>query len=130
VGRRPSPYPTELELAVLKVLWREGPLSVRALRDTLATGPRPRDLAHTTVITVLTILAAKGYVRREKVGNAHVYHPLVPEAQVSGRMLQDLVDRVFDGSAKALMLQLLQTADLDADELRELRRLLGRKAQE
>ena len=125
--RPASKHPTELELAILKILWRDGPLPVRDARDALAAD---RDLAYTSVMTVMNIMVEKGYLRRRKQGARYVYRPVVGQEATSRRMLGDLVDRVFDGSASAAMVNLLDAADLDADELREIRALLGRKAEE
>jgi BlaI family transcriptional regulator, penicillinase repressor len=124
MARRPSPHPTELELAILKILWREGPLSGRQIRDALAAF---RDLAYTSVMTIMKIMTRKRYARRRKVEGNYVYQSCVAEETVGREMLGDLVDRVFDGSAAAVMLNLLETADLDERELREIRRLLNRK---
>ena len=61
---------------------------------------------------------------------AFLFSPLVAKQQVTGKMMGDLVSRVFDGSPAAMMLNLLETSDLDADELTELKRLINRKAKE
>jgi predicted transcriptional regulator len=125
--RPASKHPTELELAILKILWRHGPLPVRDVRDALAPD---RDLAYTSVMTVMNIMVEKAYLRRRKQGARYIYRPVVGEEATSRRMLGDLVDRVFDGSASAAMVNLLDTAELDPDELREIRALLDRKAEE
>jgi predicted transcriptional regulator len=127
MARQPSPFPTELELEILKILWRDGPASVRQVQDRLASS---RKLAVTSVTTVMNIMADKGYVSRAKTGGRYVYRPRVSEALTSRRMLGDLVERVFDGSAAAVMLNLLETADLGHEELRQLQRLIRRKAKE
>lgn len=125
MARPASKHPTELELEILKVLWRSGPLTVRQVRDALA-----RDLAYTSVMTVMTIMLDKGYLIRRKGGASYVYRPLVTEQATRGQMLKDLVRRAFDGSAAAVMVNLLESADLDEAELSELRALLKRKARE
>ena len=127
MARPASRHPTELELEILKILWREGPLPGRSIRDALAGF---RDLAYTSVMTVMKIMTEKKYVRRRKVAGNFIYYPRVTEATVSQRMLRDVVDRVFDGSAAAVMLNLLQTADLDERELEEIRQIINRKAKE
>ena len=127
MSRSPSRHPTELELEILKVLWRDGPLSVRQVRDALAP---TRDLAYTSVMTVLGILAGKGYVTRTMRDGRHVYRPKVAERAVSRRMLGDLVDRVFDGSAAAVLVNLIETSDLDPEEIRRIREIIDRKVKE
>ncbi len=124
-----SEYPTELELELLKVLWAESPLPVRDVRRRLAE-QSGRALSHSTVITMLNIMHDKGYVRRQKEGKAFLFAPRAAKDEVVGGMLGDLVTRAFDGSPAAMALNLIDTADLDADELAELRRLISRKAKE
>jgi predicted transcriptional regulator len=72
-------------------------------------------------------MTKKGYLKRRKQGGRYVYSPKVAERSVSRRMLRDLVNRVFDGSAAAAMLNLLETADVDEGELRQLREMIKRK---
>jgi len=127
MARPASKHPTELELEILKILWRDGPGNVRAVRDALAPS---RELAYTSVMTIMNIMTKKGSLRRAKEGASYVYRPRVTEKATGRRMLGDLMDRVFDGSAKAVMLSLLETSDMDDEEIRELRSLLKRKPKE
>lgn len=122
-------HPTELELEILKVLWQESPLPVRDVRARLET-ESGRSLAHSSVITMLNIMHHKGFLKRRKVGNAFLFSPKVKKERVTGRMMGDLLSRAFDGSPSAMVLNLLETADLDAEELAELRRLINRKSKE
>ncbi len=130
MARPASRYPTELELEILKILWDRGPLPTRDVRVALAAGGTGRDLAHTSVVTILNIMVKKKYLRRTKCGAAYTFHPLVERDGISQTMLDDLVDRVFDGSAAHLMLNLLERTDLEAGEIRRLRELIRRKAKE
>lgn len=147
MARPASRYPTELELQILKILWRDGPMLVRDVRKALADGPvddqlrdddqprpaaqaRGRKLAHTTVITILNTMVEKKYLRRTRDANAYVYHPRIAARDTTQRMLADLVERVFDGSAGAVMLSLLETTDIDDDELNQVRQLIDRIAKE
>jgi predicted transcriptional regulator len=127
MARRSSRYPTELELEVLKVIWRDGPSTVRQVRDALADF---RDLAHNSVMTIMTIMADKGYLARKRQGKGYVYSPLVTKEETTGGMMGDLVDRVFNGSAVAAMVNLLKTGDIDEEELAKLQDLIQRKATE
>ncbi|TWU06315.1 BlaI/MecI/CopY family transcriptional regulator [Stieleria varia] len=130
MARPNSEHPTELELQILKVLWDEEPMTVRAVRDALAAGGR--DLAHTTVITMLSTMVDKGQIEKlEPIqGKAFRFSPLHQREDVSRGMLGDIVDRVFDGSAEAVMLSLFDVADLDEVELANLRKLLNKKMKE
>ena len=126
MARRQSSHPTELELQILKILWQRSPQPVREIRQTLAEAGR--DLAHTTVITTLGVMVDKKYVRRKRVANAFLFEPRVTQAATSEGMVNDLVERVFDGSPAALMASLFNASDLDPEELKQLRRLINRKA--
>ena len=129
MARSGSEHPTQLELEILKVLWGEAPLPVREVRSRLASGAG-RALSHSAVITMLNIMVRKGYLRRKKQGKAFLFEPKVKRESVAGGMMGDLLSRVFDGSPTAMVLNLIETADLDAEELAELRRLIARKAKE
>lgn len=121
-------YPTELELQLLKILWDEAPLPVREVRQRLAD--QGHDVAHTTVITVLNIMVDKKFLKRKKQKNAFLFSPKVKRSNVCGGMVGDFLERVFDGSARDLMLSLLQTSDVDSEELREIRRMIDQKTRE
>ena len=126
--RPASDYPTELELQILRILWRESPLPVREIRQRLAD--EGRDIAHTSVITTLNILVRKKYLQRTKHKNAFLFQPRVSQDNVSQKMLGDVVDRVFDGSATAVMLSLLGCSEIDQAELKELRSIIQHKLKE
>jgi len=127
MARRPSRHPTELELEILKISWRQGPATVRQVRDQLN---KLRPLAYTSVMTVMNIMVKKGYLQRSKQGVSYVYRSRISRQTSTRRMLSDLVDRVFDGSASAVMLNLLETADIDQSDLQELHELINRRAKE
>lgn len=129
MARSEAEYPTELELEILKILWDESPLLVRDVRAQLEEQAN-RPLAHSSVITMLNIMHRKGYLRRRKEGKSFWFSPRVEKNSVSGGMMNDLASRLFDGSPSAMVLNLLETADLDADELAEIRRMITRKAKE
>lgn len=128
MARPPSEYPTELELEILKILWQEAPRTVEAVRETLAA--QGRELSHSSVITMLNIMVRKDYVERTKNGRAFEFTPLVREDEVGREMVNDLVTRVFDGSASTLMLRLLETSDVDAQELAEIGKLIQKAAKD
>ena len=126
--RSASQHPTELELTILKILWRMAPQTVQEVRERLSASER--ELAHSSVITIMNIMVRKRLLKRTKRGRAFEFLPVVTEEAVGQRMLLDLVDRVFEGSAKAVMLTLLETSDVDHEELTEMRRIIQRAAKE
>jgi len=125
--RPASKHPTELELAILKILWQDGPASVREVRDNLAGF---RKLAYTSVMTIMNIMTRKGYLKRTKKGKTFTYSPLVSKKETTRGMLSDIVERLFDGSATTAVLNLLETGEIDEKELIELRKLLDQKGKE
>ncbi|GAB5403176.1 MAG: hypothetical protein Aurels2KO_14070 [Aureliella sp.] len=129
MARSESEHPTELELAILKVLWRESPLPVREVRARLESDAN-RPLAHSTVVTMLNIMHRKGFVTRRKKANAFLFSPKQQRQNVVGKMMGTFVSSVFEGSATDLVSNLLETRDLDAEELGELRKLIAKKAKE
>jgi len=129
MARPGSDYPTELELEILKVLWEEAPLPVREVRERLEE-QAARTLTYSSVITMLNIMVRKGYLRRRKKGKAFLFSPKVEKQNVSGGIIGDVMARLFDGSPAAMMLSLLETADLDPEEISTLRKLINRKAKE
>lgn len=130
MARAASEYPTELELQILKVLWENSPQTARQIRDMLAE--RGRALAHTSVITTLQKMVDKQQLDQldPVEGKALRFSPLISDQQVSRGMLGDLVDRVFDGSAEAVMLSLFDVTQLDEESLKRLRKAFNQKMKE
>ena len=128
MARPKSENPTELELEILKILWDTAPLSVRDVRERLEKNGR--QLTHSSVITMLNIMVRKEYLKREKEGKAFLFSPTESKQDVTGGIVGDVVSRLFGGSTSAMMLNLLETGELDADELGEIRKLINRKVKE
>lgn len=130
MARPSSEHPTELELQILKVLWDSPPMTVREVRDALEQSGR--DLAHTTVITMLSTMVEKGQIEKLEPlqGKAFRFSPKIRRDDVSKGMLGDLVERVFDGSAEAVVLSLFDVKELNEHELASLRKLLNKKMRE
>ena len=129
MARPTDSNPTGLELEILKILWQSSPLTVSEIREHLARAGRKS--AHTSVITMLNIMVDKGFLDKQKDGRWYQYWPIVDQQGVTGKMLNDLVDRAFDGSPRLMMLNLLESRDeLDEEELLQLRQLINKKVRE
>ncbi len=116
--------PTGQELAIMKILWREGQATVREVYEALR---QERPIAYTTVLTMMGILEHKGYVKKTAGAKAYIYSPTRRQEKVVGGLVKDFVSRVFDGSAQPLLVHLIENEDLSAQELKDLRRLLSEK---
>lgn len=121
MGSRNHSRPTASELAILRVLWDEGPSTVKEVQDCL---PRQERRGYTTVLKLLQIMHDKGLVARRLDGKAHVYRARLREAQAQKRLTADLVDGVFGGSAARLVAQALSSRKPSREDLEEVRRLL------
>ena len=126
MNQKKSVFPAELELKILKILWREGPLKVRDVRKQLAN--EGRELAHSTVVTTLNKMVTKKFTSSTSELNAFVFEATVSQEDVSRGMLSDFVNRVFDGSAVSLMLNLVKSEQLEDEEFVQLRKLINKEA--
>jgi predicted transcriptional regulator len=119
--RRPTATLTPQELEIMKIVWKTGQATVRDVYETLLDR---RKVAYTTVLTMMKILEAKGYLSKDREERAHVYRPARAEYTVVRSMVREFVDRVFNGSAQPLLLHLVKDRRLSERELEELTRLL------
>ncbi len=115
---------TPLELEIMQVLWNEGSANVQTVQQKLQ-----RDLAYTTVQTMLNILHKKRKVKRSLKDRAYFYKPAVSHKQVSSKHVTDVIDRLFGGSAESLVMALLETKHLSPARLARLQKLVE-KAEE
>jgi predicted transcriptional regulator len=112
---------TPLELEVMKILWKTGPATVQTVQQRIQS---VRPLAYNTVQTVLTILHRKGKVKRITRDRAYVYSPAVSQEKAAGQALQDLINRVFGGRPEELVLSMVKSRQLSAEQLAELQRMV------
>jgi predicted transcriptional regulator len=110
------------ELEVLKALWDGGPATVREVLELLHNNGRR--VAYTTVLTFLTRLEQKGFVRSDKRGMAYVYRPAITRDRVTKSKLKTLVHELFDGASGQLALQLVRTTKFTAEEIEQLQTLI------
>lgn len=112
---------TEAELRIMDVLWRKGSGTVQQV---LAWLPSP--LAYNSVLTTIRILEKKGHVKHVKDGRAHVYEPIIGREEATRSEIRHLVGRFFRNSHEALILNILQDQEIDAEERKRLREMLER----
>ena len=115
---------TGQELEIMKVVWQLGSATVRDVYEELL---KSRKIAYTTVMTMMGILEHKGRLRKTQRDRAYVYSPTEPQGQVVGSMVQEFVKRVFDGSAKPLLVHLARNKKISQKELDEISELLKKQ---
>jgi len=119
MARPRTEHLTPLELEIMNVLWTTGPANVQTVQEHLE-----RDLAYTTVQTMLNILQRKRKVKRTLKDRAYFYKPAVSRSQVVGQHMSVIVDRLFGGSAESLVMSLVETKHLTPNTLARLQRVL------
>src|SRR5688500_15682007 len=118
--------PTDAELAILHILWARGPAggTVRDVHYALTAARPERPPGYTSVLKIMQIMSEKGLLAREEAGRSHVYRPAATREKTQRQIVGDLLDRVFGGSARALVLQALSAKKTNPVELAEIRKLL------
>jgi predicted transcriptional regulator len=111
--------PTDAEMAILRVLWKRGPSSVREIFEAMGS-----DGGYTTVLKFLQIMTAKKLVTRKEEGRSHIYSASEPAEKTQKHLTSDLLERVFGGSAKTLVMQALSVKKASAEDLAEIRKLI------
>ena len=120
---KPTPRPTDAELAILRVLWDRGSSTVREVHDAIN---RTHDSGYTTILKLLQIMTDKGLVVRDESERAHVYSTTLSQQRTQTQLVGDLIDRAFGGSPAKLVMQALTATKASAEELTAIRRLLDR----
>jgi len=115
--------PTEGELAILRVLWTEGPLSVRDIQRVLNVS---KPTGYTTVLKLIQIMTEKGLVERDESQRPQIYRARRSQQQTQRQLVRDLLDRAFGGSVKALVMQALASKRSTPEELEAMEKLFDR----
>ncbi len=110
--------PTPGEWEILQALWKLGPATVREVHEAIAAGH------YNTTLKLMQILAEKGLVVRDVSARAHLYKPAVAREELQGDAVEDVLERVFGGSAAELMQRALSRKRPKRTELAEMRRML------
>jgi BlaI family penicillinase repressor len=118
--RHKNPTPAELE--VLQIIWEHGPCTVREVMNLLS--PK-RSRAYTSVMSLMSVMADKGMLRQKAEGKAFIYSAKVSRNKTQSRMLGDLLNRAFDGSASALVAHLLRETEPSIEEMDEIRQAIA-----
>lgn len=122
MAARPTPdTPTDGELEILKVLWQNGPGTVR---EVLGELNKTRTRAYTSVMTMMNLMVEKGQLRRDQQGRAFVYRPASAQRTVLSEIVDNLVGKAFDGSSSSLVAALLDKSQLSQEEVEEIKKTI------
>jgi predicted transcriptional regulator len=114
--------PTDAELGILRVLWTRGASTVRQIAEAM-----DREAGYTTILKLLQIMTDKGLVARDESSRTHIYRAAFSEDETQRQLINDLLDRVFDGSASKLVLQALAAKQATPAELAVIRKMLDQQ---
>jgi BlaI family transcriptional regulator, penicillinase repressor len=121
VARPKQENPTPAEIEILEVIWDNGPSTVRQVMNELN---KQRMRAYTTIMTLMNGMTDKEYLAQKQQGRAFVYEAKINRGKLQSRMVNDLIGKVFDGSASALVNKILSEGQADEDELEEIRQAI------
>ena len=116
-----STQPTEVEMQILRILWDLGPSPVREVHKRLEAA---KGTNYSTTVKMLGVMLQKGLVKRDEKAQPYVYRAALTRAKAGKRMLDDLIEKVYEGSAMSLVLQALSSGKASKEELEEVRRVL------
>jgi predicted transcriptional regulator len=119
--------PTDAELAILQVLWNRGPSTVRQVHEILSS---ERDTGYTTTLKLMQIMAEKGLVTRDESERTHIYAARFGRDEIQRQLVSDLLDRVFGGSAAALVMQALRAQPASSAEMATIQRMIEKYRKE
>ena len=121
MGKSNSAQPTQVELEMLRILWDLGPSPVREIHARLNEA---KGTNYSTTVKMLAVMLQKGLVRRDEDVRPHIYHAVLTRAKAAKTLLNDLVEKVYEGSAMSLVLQALSSGKATQAEIDEARRML------
>jgi len=123
MAKKKNPQPTERELAILGILWNNGPSTVRAVNEQMN---KDRTTGYTTTLKLMQIMTEKGLLIRDETRFQHIYKPAVSEEKTQKQLVGDLLERAFSGSAEKLVMRALSAKKVSAEELSKIRKILDK----
>lgn len=121
---QPKVEPTKSELEILKVLWENGPCTVRQVNDKL--NKQTRAVQYTSTLKLMQIMQDKGLLKRDDTNMKHIYSTAEPEQKTKNALLEKFVDSLYHGSASNLVMQLLGNKKTNKKELQAIKDLLNK----
>ena len=123
ISKRKKFEPTESELEILQILWRENAASVRKVNELLN---EKREVGYTTTLKIMQIMTEKGLVTRDTKSRTHIYYAAVKEKETQSSLLRNFIDKTYRGSAMKLVMHALGNEDTSPEELEELKKLVDK----
>ncbi len=114
--------PTDAELEILQILWESGPSSVRSVNEKINLSKS--NVGYTTTLKIMQIMAEKGLLTRDTTKRQHIYSAAMPRETIEKGVVKKVIERVFQGSAKGLIMQALNQEKTTAVELKEIKSLI------
>ena len=121
----PQPFPSPAEIDILAVLWRLGPATVREVHDAMG-----KDVGYTTTLKTMQLMTEKGLLKRSERFRMHVYEPSIPKEETQQQIAANLLERVFEGSARSMVLGALSARPASTEELKGIRKMLSEFAKQ
>ena len=121
MARHKVPGPTDRELAILGILWNNGPSTVRQVNEEMNQQQRT---GYTTTLKLMQIMTGKGLVVRDDSKFQHIYRPAVSEEKTQKQVVGDLLEKVFSGSAEKLVMRTLSAKKVSAKELAKIKKMI------
>lgn len=122
--------PTQREMAILRILWKLGPATVRQVHEELNRQKESKKVGYTTALKFMQVMHEKGLLDRKLDGVSHTYTPTISEQENADQVLHNLLETAFKGSSSRLVMQLLGKHQTSKDELREIRDFLDQLEEE
>lgn len=122
MARHKTLRPTDREVTILRILWDNGPSTVRQVNEAMS---KSLDTGYTTTLKLMQIMTEKGLVIRDESSRQHVYRPAFSEEKTQKQLVGDLLERAFSGSAEKLVMRALSAKKVSAKELARIRKLLN-----
>lgn len=113
--------PTDRELTILRILWDNGPSTVREVNEAMN---EDQDTGYTTTLKLMQIMTDKGLLRRDDSQFKHIYKPALREEKAQKQLVSDLLEKAFSGSAEKLVMRALSTKKVPAKELAKIKKIL------
>ncbi len=116
--------PTPSELAILQILWNDGPSTVKQIHEKLS---EEKDVVYTTILKTMQVMCDKGMLRRTAKGRKHIYQATVDQEETQNALLDRFLDKTFGGSASKLVMRALGNYNASKEELEQIKKFIENK---